>query len=99
MLKRHFREALDLDARDITLPAGHAGAAARRRSTPRLEAWGGIECTVNRVNDDYHDQLARSGHLERLSDLDRFAELGIRALRYPVLWERTAPDGLDAPDW
>ena len=24
---------------------------------------------------------------------------GIRALRYPVLWERLAPDGLDAIDW
>jgi dTDP-4-dehydrorhamnose reductase len=34
-----------------------------------------------------------------LDDLDRFAGLGIRSLRYPVLWERTAPTGLGAADW
>jgi len=54
--------------------------------------WGGVECTVNRVGDAYFDQIERSGHQGRLDDLDRFAELGIEALRYPVLWERTAPD-------
>jgi dTDP-4-dehydrorhamnose reductase len=54
-----------------------------------LEVWGGVECTVNRVGDTYYDQLALSGHDTRLSDLDRFAELGLRSLRYPVLWERT----------
>ncbi|WP_437620031.1 family 1 glycosylhydrolase [Sorangium sp. So ce1151] len=67
--------------------------AAGEGGEPPLELWGGIECTVNRVRDAYHDQLERSGHAHRLDDLDRFAELGIRALRYPVLWERTAPDG------
>ncbi len=53
----------------------------------RLEVWGGVECTVNRVNDRYHDQLRRNGHLERPEDLDRFASLGLRTLRVPVLWE------------
>ena len=57
--------------------------------------WGGIECTVNRVGDAYFTQLDRSGHHRRDDDLARFAALGIRALRYPVLWETTAPDGLD----
>jgi dTDP-4-dehydrorhamnose reductase len=64
-----------------------------------LELWGGVECTVNRVGDRYHDQLDRSGHAGRAEDLERFAALGIQALRYPVLWERTAPDGLDRADW
>jgi len=64
-----------------------------------LEMWGGIECTVNRVRDDYFTQLDRSGHAERDCDLDRFAELGIRSLRYPVLWETTAPDGPAGADW
>ncbi len=64
-------------------------------SAPPLEIWGGVECTVNRVGDDYHHQLERSGHAARIDDLDLFAGLGIRALRYPVLWERTAPDGLE----
>src|SRR5205085_1605575 len=53
----------------------------------------------NRVGDDYFTQLERSGHCVRDDDLARFAALGIRALRYPVLWERTAPDGLDRADW
>ena len=39
-----------------------------------LEVWGGVECTVNRVGDEYFDQLERSGHATRLEDLDLFAE-------------------------
>ena len=83
--------AAEPDARLRLLPRpAQAGAA---------ELWGGIECTVNRVGDAWFDQLARSGHAERLDDLDRIAALGIRTLRYPVLWERVAPDGLERADW
>jgi dTDP-4-dehydrorhamnose reductase len=57
----------------------------------RLEMWGGLECTVNRVWDRYFDQTDWSGHHRRPDDLDRFAELGITALRYPLLWERISP--------
>jgi dTDP-4-dehydrorhamnose reductase len=64
-----------------------------------LELWAGIECSVNRVGDFFFDQLERSGHARRIRDLDLFAELGVRVLRYPVLWERTAPDGLEHADW
>src|SRR5437868_1079584 len=64
-----------------------------------LELWAGIECTVNRVGDVYFDQLERNGHCKRISDLDLIAELGIRTVRYPVLWERTAPNGIDNADW
>lgn len=67
--------------------------------TPDVELWGGVECTVNRVGEEYFDQLERSGHAARASDLDLFAGLGVRAMRYPVLWERTAPDGLERADW
>jgi dTDP-4-dehydrorhamnose reductase len=63
-----------------------------------LELWGGLECTTNRVQDTYFHQLDRNGHAERPDDIARFAGLGIRAIRYPVLWERTAPDGV-TPDW
>ena len=71
-----------------------------QRRSPRLpEVWGGLECTVNRVRDEFFDQLDASGHDERLEDLELFAELGISALRYPVLWERTAPDGVARADW
>ena len=65
----------------------------------RPEIWAGIECTVNRVGDQFSDQLERSGHALRLKDLERLAELGVRCLRYPILWERTAPENPDTPDW
>jgi dTDP-4-dehydrorhamnose reductase len=64
-----------------------------------LEMWGGVECTVNRVGDEWRDQLRDSGHDLRLDDLDRFARLGLRRLRYPALWERTAPHAPDRFDW
>src|SRR5688500_10253544 len=64
-----------------------------------MELWAGPECTVNRVGGTYHDQIERTGHATRLDDLDRFAALGVRALRYPVLWERTAPDGPASARW
>ncbi len=72
--------------------SGNTGQAA-------IELWGGAECTVNRVQDSYYDQTVRTGHDARQSDLDLFAALGIRALRYPVLWERTAPNGIENADW
>ena len=62
----------------------------------KLEVWGGVECTVNRVGDHYHDQLGRNGHLERPEDLKRFASLGLCTLRVPVLWELAEPSrGVD----
>ncbi|MFH7026630.1 MAG: family 1 glycosylhydrolase [Heteroscytonema crispum UTEX LB 1556] len=64
-----------------------------------LEVWAGVECTVNRVGEEYFDQLERNGHVTRLEDLDLFAQLGIKAMRYPVLWERIAPNGLENADW
>src|SRR5919199_5193189 len=64
-----------------------------------LEVWGGVECTVNRVGDRYFDQLDRSGHTRRLVDFDRFAALGLKALRFPALWERLAPHSLESIDW
>ena len=64
-----------------------------------LEVWAGIECTVNRVGDTYSDQLERSGHAIRSKDLERLAELGIRTVRYPILWERTAPETLERINW
>jgi dTDP-4-dehydrorhamnose reductase len=64
-----------------------------------LELWAGAECTVNRVGDVYFDQLHRTRAFERLDDIDRLAELGVRALRFPVLWERVAPNGLETADF
>ncbi len=69
------------------------------RNQSTLEMWGGVECTHNRVCDDYIDQLEQNGHDRRVEDLVLFAALGFRALRYPVLWERVAPDGPDRANW
>jgi dTDP-4-dehydrorhamnose reductase len=75
-------------------------ATRARLSRSRLELWGGIECTVNRIGDTFVDQFESSGHHRRRSDLDRVASLGIRTLRYPVSWERITQDGsFDNADW
>lgn len=75
------------------------GMQGSSTTMPPLEVWAGVEATVNRVGDEYFDQLERNGHATRISDLDLFAELGISAIRYPVLWERTAPNGVANADW
>src|SRR3954468_7871868 len=68
-------------------------------SANRLQLWGGVECTINRVGDRYFNQLLNSGHWNRYEDLERFAGLGLAALRFPLLWEALAPDSLDQIDW
>ncbi|HEX6467153.1 MAG TPA: family 1 glycosylhydrolase, partial [Terriglobales bacterium] len=45
------------------------------------------------------DQLELSGHAQRPSDLDLLAEIGFKAVRYPVLWERVAANGIENIDW
>lgn len=64
-----------------------------------LELWAGAECTVNRTGDDYKDQLVLTGHHDRLDDLAALAPLGVKSLRFPVLWERVTPDPMQEPDW
>jgi dTDP-4-dehydrorhamnose reductase len=50
--------------------------------------WAGVEPSFLSVGGRLRDQLAETGHAERLSDLDRLADLGVSAVRYPVLWGR-----------
>jgi dTDP-4-dehydrorhamnose reductase len=68
-------------------------------SKPSPEIWGGLECTVVRVRDGIRDQFRDTGHWDRPCDLERVASLGIRTLRYPVGWERVAPDSPEELDW
>lgn len=68
-------------------------------SNKPLELWGGIECTVARIGDGFRDQSLETGHSHRIEDLDRVAELGIKVLRYPVLWETISPNHPDEADW
>lgn len=63
------------------------------------ELWGGLECTIARVENSYRNQLCETGHDERPEDLDDVAKLGIRTLRYPVLWEAISPDDPERADF
>ena len=73
--------------------------AVRMTQAGAPELWGGVECTVNRVGETYFDQVRVSGHHDRAEDIARFAAIGFRAIRYPVLWERVAPESLATADW
>jgi dTDP-4-dehydrorhamnose reductase len=65
----------------------------RRKNTGQapLELWGGVECTVVRIGDEYRNQLVDTGHWSRMDDLEAMAELGVKAVRYPIVWESVAP--------
>ena len=65
----------------------------------RIALWGGLECSVTRIGDTFRDQFADTGHRARTEDLQAVAELGIRTLRYPVLWESVAPHDPSICDW
>jgi dTDP-4-dehydrorhamnose reductase len=57
-----------------------------------VEVWASPEPTFARIAPDrWRDQLYETGHDIRDGDVDRIADLGVRATRYPVLWERVAP--------
>ena len=73
---------------------GPAGEARRP-----LELWGGPECSVVRVGDDYRNQAQETGHAARLDDLDAIAALGIRTIRFPLIWETVDPQGVGDYDW
>ncbi|HWI94325.1 MAG TPA: family 1 glycosylhydrolase [Flavisolibacter sp.] len=63
------------------------------------EVWGGIECTINRVKNNFIDQLHCSGHYYREDDIEHIAQLGIKKLRYPILWEKHQPERDRIIDW
>ena len=64
-----------------------------------LELWGGVECTVVRIGNRFRDQLVDTGHRARDGDIDLLAPLGIKALRYPIVWETVAPDDPEVCDF
>ncbi|MBD1848692.1 family 1 glycosylhydrolase [Leptolyngbya sp. FACHB-711] len=71
--------------------------STQKMSPPAV--WAGLECTVNRIGDRYFDQMEWNGHANRIEDLKRFAALGVEMIRYPILWERIAPNGVEQADW
>lgn len=68
-------------------------------SRQRPEIWGGVECSVVRLGGTYRNQFEETGHLHSAGDIDALAALGIRTIRYPVLWETVSPDRPDQCDW
>jgi dTDP-4-dehydrorhamnose reductase len=65
----------------------------------RLELWGGFECSVVRVRDSFRNLITETGHTERIEDLAQLKSLGIKRIRYPIVWETIAPDKPDVCDW
>jgi dTDP-4-dehydrorhamnose reductase len=64
-----------------------------------LELWGGIECTINRLGDRFIDQLELIGGYSRVDLVEKMAAVGFTKVRWPALWEHTAPEGLGRADW
>ncbi len=64
-----------------------------------MEVWGGIECSINRVEDHYFDQLSYHDQYNRKDYLGKICELGVTKLRYPVLWEKNQPDTSQPIKW
>ncbi len=75
------------------------GATSGQTRSPPLELWGGVECSVVRIGDSWRDQVRETGHHHRAGDLERIAALGIRTLRYPLLWERVTIGHPTACGW
>ena len=64
-----------------------------------LEWWAGIECTVARLGPRWRNQLTDMDLALDASQLRAIRALGVRRLRFPVLWETIAPDAPEQCDW
>lgn len=64
-----------------------------------IELWGGAECTIVRLGDAWRDQSVETGHATREGDIVRIAGLGVKRLRFPILWEAVAPEQPDLLDF
>lgn len=63
-----------------------------------LPIWGGVESTINRVQDAYYDQLEYARFYDNLP-LEKISDLGIEKFRFPILWEKHQPYLDKAIDW
>lgn len=65
-----------------------------------LALWGGIECSHVRIGETERDQCLESGHKDRPGDLELIAGLGLKTLRYPLLWAHVeGADGRQDFSW
>jgi dTDP-4-dehydrorhamnose reductase len=61
--------------------------------------WGGIECSINRIDDEFHDQLEMGNYYSDPAKLQAVIDLGIQTLRFPILWEKHQPQLDREIDW
>lgn len=64
-----------------------------------VEIWGGIECSVNRIKDVFYDQLEFGEYYGCESKTEAILSLGLKTLRFPILWEKHMPLADTEPDW
>ena len=64
-----------------------------------LPVWGGLECSINRVGEDFFDQLDFSNYYTNKDHLMAVIRLGIKTLRFPLLWEKHQPFSDQQIDW
>lgn len=64
-----------------------------------LELWGGVECSIVRIGDSWRDQIRDLDLRLDGNQWRRLREMGMRRLRFPVLWESVAPDDPARCDW
>src|SRR5437588_9237383 len=50
----------------------------RAAAADTLELWGGVECSIVRIGNEFRNQLSETRHLTRDDDLPLIAKLGIR---------------------
>jgi dTDP-4-dehydrorhamnose reductase len=65
----------------------------------RVQLWGGLECSVVRIGNSFRNLIDETGHTERNGDIAALQSLGIKTVRYPILWETVAPSSPDVCDW
>ncbi|MBD0277016.1 MAG: sugar nucleotide-binding protein [Flavisolibacter sp.] len=70
----------------------------KRKRYCNPEIWGGIECTINRIGDKYYDQLVNAD-VYRHPHIEAIIDLGIKKVRFPVLWEKHQPTMETEIDW
>ena len=78
-----------------TAGSGRSRLRSPPNERPPLHRWNcgaGSNASVVRIGDEYRNQVVETGHRARFDDLDAMAELGVKAVRYPILWETVAPE-------
>src|SRR5205809_5751195 len=64
-----------------------------------IPIWGGIECTINRLQNRFYDQLEMTGFYENPDQINSILKTGVQTLRFPVLWEKHQPIKNEVIDW